>query len=80
MSEEEAPLQAPAQSSAPAEPEIASSEGATEPVVKETEITNGAVSNGVEAKESATDGNAPVEGMFVFHFLDLTSNLYPSAN
>lgn len=59
---EEAPAQAPVLPSAPAEPEPAVPEVATETEVKEAESTYGAISNGVEAKEEvATDADAPVE-------------------
>ncbi|CZR50517.1 related to SRP40-suppressor of mutant AC40 of RNA polymerase I and III [Phialocephala subalpina] len=59
---EEAPAPAPVLPSAPAEREAAASEVATEPEVKEAKTTNGAISNGVEAKEEvATHTDAPVE-------------------
>lgn len=64
---EEAPAPAPVLPSAPAEREAAASEVATEPEVKEAKTTNGAISNGVEAKEEvATHTDAPVESMLAF--------------
>ncbi|KAF8856987.1 hypothetical protein BDZ45DRAFT_452275 [Acephala macrosclerotiorum] len=58
---EDAPAPAPILPSAPAELEPTASEVATGTEIKDAETTNGAISNGIEAKnEVATDADAPV--------------------